>query len=84
MGATNRLRAILLTTLTTVAGLIPLAYGIGGTSLFMSPMALALGYGLLFATPITLVLVPCLFMIFDDIGRVFHKEGMHGRRRRLS
>jgi multidrug efflux pump subunit AcrB len=72
MGASNRLRAIVLTTLTTVAGLLPLAYGLGGKSLFMSPMALTLGYGLLFATPVTLILVPCLYMIFNDIGRIFH------------
>ena len=73
-GATNRLRAIILTTLTTVVGLLPLAYGLGGTSLYMSPMALTLGYGLLFATPITLILVPCLYMIFYDIGRVFRRK----------
>jgi len=70
MGGTNRLRAIVLTTLTTVAGLLPLAYGWGGTSLYMSPMALTLGYGLLFATPVTLILVPCLYMIFWDIERL--------------
>jgi len=70
MGASNRLRAIVLTTLTTVVGLLPLAYGLGGASLYMSPMALTLGYGLLFATPVTLVLVPCLYLIFDDIGSI--------------
>jgi multidrug efflux pump subunit AcrB len=74
LGASNRLRAIVLTTITTVVGLLPLAYGIGGTNLYMSPMALALGYGLLFATPITLVLVPCLYLIFQDIGRVFKRH----------
>jgi len=74
LGATNRLRAIVLTTLTTVAGLLPLAYGLGGTSLYMSPMALSLGYGLLFATPITLILVPCLYMIFYDIGRLLTRK----------
>jgi len=57
-GTANRLRAILLTTLTTVVGLLPLAYGIGGMDLYMSPMALTMGYGLLFATPLTLILVP--------------------------
>jgi multidrug efflux pump subunit AcrB len=74
MGASNRLRAIVLTTLTTVAGLLPLAYGLGGKSLFMSPMALTLGFGLLFATPVTLILVPCLYMIFYDIGRIFKRK----------
>jgi len=75
LGTANRLRAIILTTLTTVAGVLPLAYGIGGTDYFISPMALALGYGLLFATPLTLVLVPCLYTIWYDIGRIFRRKG---------
>ncbi len=73
-GTSDRLRAIILTTLTTVAGLLPLAYGLGGQSLYMSPMALTLGYGLVFATPLTLVLIPCLYTIGDDIGRVFTRK----------
>jgi len=74
LGTANRLRAIILTSLTTVAGVLPLAYGIGGTDYFISPMALALGYGLIFSTPLTLVLVPSLYMIWDDIGRVFRRN----------
>ena len=70
-----RLRAILLTTLTTVAGLLPLAYGLGGTDLYMQPMALALGYGILLATPLTLVLVPSLYMIGTDIGGLLRNKG---------
>jgi multidrug efflux pump subunit AcrB len=67
IGTSDRLRAVIMTTMTTVAGLIPLAYGIGGSDPFIAPMALALGYGLLFATPITLVFVPCLYVVRDDI-----------------
>jgi multidrug efflux pump subunit AcrB len=67
-GAANRLRPVILTTVTTVAGLLPLTYGIGGADEMMAPMAMALGYGLLFATPITLILLPCLYLIRDDIG----------------
>ena len=67
-GTADRLRAILLTTVSTVAGLLPLAYGLGGADPYMGPMALALGWGLLFATPLTLVLVPCVFLIGDDIA----------------
>ncbi|MGB2769338.1 MAG: efflux RND transporter permease subunit [Candidatus Zixiibacteriota bacterium] len=73
-GTANRLRAIILTTLTTVAALLPLAYGLGGTAVFMAPMALALGWGLVFATPITLILVPCLYAIRVDIGRIFRRR----------
>ncbi|MFQ5607133.1 MAG: efflux RND transporter permease subunit, partial [Candidatus Zixiibacteriota bacterium] len=73
-GTTNRLRAVILTTLTTVVGLLPLAYGIGGADPYMGPMALALGYGLLFATPVTLVLMPCLYLIGHDIGKLFGRN----------
>jgi multidrug efflux pump subunit AcrB len=73
-GTADRLRAIILTTLTTVVALLPLAYGIGGTAVFMAPMALALGWGLLFATPLTLVLVPCLYIIGHDIGKIFKRS----------
>jgi multidrug efflux pump subunit AcrB len=73
-GASDRLRAIILTSLTTVSGLLPLAYGIGGTDEWMAPMALVLGYGILFATPLTLVLVPCLYVVKNDLGRLFRRE----------
>ncbi len=77
-GTSNRLRAVLLTTISTVAGLLPLAYGIGGTDPYMGPMALALGWGLLFATPLTLMLVPCLYLIGEDMQRL-----MPGKKRRV-
>jgi multidrug efflux pump subunit AcrB len=70
VGTSNRLRPILMTTLTTVAGLMPLAYGVGGKDPYMAPMALALTWGLVFATPITLLLVPNLYIIGHDIARV--------------
>ena len=73
-GTANRLRAVILTSLTTVVGLLPLGYGIGGSDPYMAPMALALAYGLLFATPITLVLVPCLYSIRADVGRIFRRR----------
>ena len=68
IGATQiRLRPIVLTSITTVAGLLPMAYGLGGADPFSAPMALAMGYGILFATPITLVLIPCLLAVMNDI-----------------
>jgi multidrug efflux pump subunit AcrB len=70
-GSADRFRAVILTSLTTVAGLLPLAYGIGGSDPFIAPMALAMGFGLLFATPITLALIPSLYLISDDIKRIF-------------
>jgi multidrug efflux pump subunit AcrB len=56
-----RLRAVILTSITTVAGLLPTAYGIGGYDPFIVPMALAFAWGLLFATILTLVLIPLLY-----------------------
>lgn len=72
-GAANRLRPVILTTITTVVGLLPLTYGIGGQDEMMAPMAMALGYGLLFATPITLILLPCLYLIRDDMAVVLKR-----------
>jgi len=66
-GAKKRLRAILLTTLTTASGLIPLMFETSFQAKFLIPMAVTLTFGLLFATGLTLVLVPCLNLIREDI-----------------
>lgn len=66
-GAKKRLRAILLTTLTTASGLIPLMFETSFQAKFLIPMAVTLTFGLVFATGLTLVLVPCLNMIREDI-----------------
>jgi multidrug efflux pump subunit AcrB len=65
----QRLRPILLTSMTTAAGLLPMAYGLGGSDPFSAPMALAMGYGILFATPLTLVLLPCLLAVQEDVAK---------------
>ncbi|MCS5591983.1 MAG: efflux RND transporter permease subunit [Gammaproteobacteria bacterium] len=62
-GSKDRLRAVVLTSLTTLAGVLPLAYGIGGIDYLLQPMVLALGYGLLFGTIMTLILLPCLYLM---------------------
>lgn len=64
----DRLRAVLLTSFTTFAGLMPL---LGETSMqaqFLIPAAVSLGYGILFATVITLILIPALLMIQHDVA----------------
>ncbi len=66
----SRLRAILLTSFTTFAGLMPL---LGETSLqaqFLIPAAVSLAYGILFATVITLILIPSLLLIQADAARM--------------
>ncbi|MCX7810799.1 MAG: efflux RND transporter permease subunit [Leptospiraceae bacterium] len=57
-----RLRAIILTTLTTVLGLLPTAYGIGGSDPFLVPLALAFAWGLMFSTLLTLFIIPVLYI----------------------
>ncbi len=66
--AGSRLRPILLTTITTVAGLLPLAYGLGGSDVYMGPMALTLGYGLLFTMPVVLFVLPCCYRVGADVA----------------
>ncbi len=62
----RRLRPILMTTLTTVLGLLPLALGIGEGADAQAPLARAVIGGLLGATPITLLLIPALYMLVHD------------------
>jgi multidrug efflux pump subunit AcrB len=72
--AASRFRPILLTSITTVAGLLPMAYGVGGADPFSAPMALAMGYGIMFATPLTLVFLPCALVIGDDLRGVLQRK----------
>ncbi|MFC1709555.1 efflux RND transporter permease subunit [Candidatus Omnitrophota bacterium] len=70
-----RMRPVLLTTFTTVAGLSTVAYGIGGSDPFLKPMALAIAWGLAFATVLTLIVMPCFYAIIDDITIKMFKHG---------
>ncbi len=63
----NRLRAVLLTSLTTVAGLLPLLSETSMQARFLIPAAVSLAYGIMFATLITLILIPVLLVIQHDI-----------------
>lgn len=80
-GAKDRLRPVLLTTLTTVAGLLPTAYGIGGKDGLIMPLTMAMAYGLLFATLITLILTPALLVIGHDIAHLLGRGTEHERGR---
>ena len=65
-----RFRAIILTSLTTFAGLMPIILEKSIQAQFLIPMAVSLGFGVLFATGITLLLVPCGYVILDDLQRL--------------
>jgi multidrug efflux pump subunit AcrB len=65
-GGAIRLRPIFLTTISTVIGLIPSAYGIPTLDQFVQPLSLAFGWGLLFATAVTLIVVPILYRVKED------------------
>lgn len=66
---TQRIRAILLTSLTTFFGLLPMLLETSLTAQMVMPMAVSLGFGILFATVITLFLIPCLYVILVDVDR---------------
>jgi multidrug efflux pump subunit AcrB len=67
----RRFRPILLTTLTTFFGLAPMIFETSRQARFMIPMAISLGFGILFSTLITLILVPALYLIIEDVQRLF-------------
>lgn len=70
---TNRLRPVLLTSITTFAGLMPLLSETSAQAQFIIPAAASLGYGILFATVITLILIPALLMIQQDAMTMIDK-----------
>ena len=74
-----RIRPILLTTVTTFLGISPLIFFASGQTAFLSPMAVSLGFGLVFATILILIVVPCFYLIMDDLrnalaGRLLYRK----------
>ena len=66
----RRFRPIILTTLTTFGGLTPIILETSSQAYQLIPMAISLGFGIIFATAIILVIVPCLYLIVDDVARL--------------
>ena len=62
-----RARPIILTSVTTFLGISPLIFFATGQTKFLSPMAVSLGFGLLFATILILIVLPCFYLIMDDL-----------------
>jgi len=71
-----RFRPVMLTSVTTFFGLLPLLMDQSSSAQFLVPMAISLGFGILFATLITLILVPVNIMIADDVAKFFESK-MH-------
>ena len=66
-----------MTTITTVGGLSTVAYGIGGKDPFLVPMALAISWGLMFSTALTLIIIPSIYSIIDDLAlKMTHHSSM--------
>jgi len=68
MAGSQRIRPILMTSLTTILGLLPLTIGIGDSASLRSPMALAVIGGLVSSTLLTLVVIPCVYWVFDSLS----------------
>jgi len=79
-GGMRRFRPILLTSLTTFCGLMPMILETSVQAQFLIPMAISLGFGIMFATGITLLLIPTLYMILEDMRRLvgFKELGVNG------
>jgi multidrug efflux pump subunit AcrB len=76
--ARTRLRPIFLTTMTTVAGLLPTAHGIGGLDKFVVPIAISLGYGLLFGSFLTAFIFPAAIATLDDFESFLKRKLQKG------
>jgi multidrug efflux pump subunit AcrB len=72
-GGMRRFRAIFLTTISTVGGLAPLIFETNLQAKFMIPMALSLAAGVIFATLLTLILIPSLLTILNDLRLLYHR-----------
>ena len=80
-GARTRFRPIFLTSVTTFVGLVPLMLESSFQAQFLIPMAVSLAFGVVFATPVTLLIVPSLYLILDDLRGL--PSRLRTRRRRL-
>ncbi len=74
LAAQRRFRPIVLTSLTTSLGLTPIIIEKSMQAQFLIPMAVSLGFGILFATFVTLLLVPSVYLILEDLMGFFKKQ----------
>lgn len=74
--ATQRLRAVLLTSLTTIAGLTPLLFETSVQAQFLIPMAVSISFGLMFATVLVLLVIPALLSVHESVVGRFSRQKM--------
>jgi multidrug efflux pump subunit AcrB len=79
--AARRFRPILMTTLSTAFGLLPMIYETSLQAKFLIPMAISLGFGILIATPILLLAVPATVLILEDLAAPFRWARRHSETR---
>ena len=72
--ATQRLRAVLLTSLTTIAGLTPLLFETSMQAQFLIPMAVSISFGLMFSTVLVLLVIPALLSVHESIADRFSQD----------
>src|SRR4030066_46067 len=78
LAGSQRIRPILMTSLTTILALLPLTIGIGESASLRSPMALAVIGGLVSSTLLTLIVIPCVYWVFDSFGDL-----LRGKKKRV-
>ena len=74
MASVQRFRPIILTTMTTFFGLMPMILETSRQAKILIPMAISIGFGIVFATLITLILIPSLYLVVDDLHKLKHKQ----------
>lgn len=70
----RRFRAIMLTSLTTFIGLAPIILETSMQAKMVIPMAVSLAFGVLFATIVTLVMIPALYLVIEDVRQLFKRN----------
>jgi len=74
MAGENRIRPIIMTSITTILALLPLTIGFGESAALRAPMAIAVIAGLITSTLLTLVVIPCVYYVFDRIQNYFSRS----------
>lgn len=75
-----RLKPVMATSLTTMGGLFPTAYGVGGSDAMLIPMTMAMAWGLTTGTILTLVWIPCGYAIIEDMMKLVYKIPFFAKR----